>query len=133
MAYKTENHETFKFGDNEALCTLLLQLVRAGKKTATCGALRDFGSEGEFMPVVGRQDIALNWDGTPALLIETIDVRQLRYCDVDEAFAIDEGESADLAGWRRDHKDYFERNGGFDENMMLACERFKLVHDFELT
>ena len=65
---------TFTFGDNEVLCNELLGLIRTGKKTATCVALRDFGPEGDAMPVVGRQDIALNWDGAPALLLETIDV-----------------------------------------------------------
>ena len=49
---------TFTFGDSEPLCNELLSLVRSGKKTATCGALRDFGSGGEPMPVAGRCDIA---------------------------------------------------------------------------
>lgn len=120
---------TFTFGDNEELCNYLLRLVRTGKKTATCGALRDFESEGDAMPVVGRQDIALNWDGTPALIIETLEVTQMRFCDVDESFALAEGENDDLEGWRRDHQAYFERNGGFDNEMVLVCERFKLVHD----
>ena len=25
---------------------------------------------------------------------------------------------------RNDHREYFERNGGFDPNMKLICERF---------
>lgn len=70
------------------------------------------------MPVVGRRDIALNWDGTPALIIETLEVTQTRYCDVDESFALAEGENKDLKGWRRDHWQYFERHGGFDNKMM---------------
>lgn len=82
------------------------------------------------MPVVGRQDIALNWDGTPALVIETESVTLARYCDVDEAFALAEGESDSLAGWRDDHRCYFTRNGGFDPEMVLVCERFRLVEDF---
>ncbi len=122
---------SFTFGDNEELCNELLRLVRLGKKTATCEALREFGPDGEAMPVVGRTDIALNWDGTPALLIETLEVTQKRYCDVDEYFALDEGENDDLDGWRRDHQEYFERNGGFDREMILVCERFRLVHDYE--
>lgn len=121
---------TFTFGDSEELCNDLLRLVRSGQKTATCGALRDFGPEGEAMPVVGRRDIALNWDGTPALIIETLEVTQMRFCDVDKCFALAEGENDDLEGWRRDHQWYFERNGGFDSEMMLVCERFKLVHDY---
>ena len=121
---------TFTFGDNEQLCNDLLRLVRTGKKTATCGALRDFECEGDAMPVVGRQDIALNWDGTPALILETLEVTQTRFCDVDESFALAEGENDDLEGWRRDHQAYFERNGGFDNEMVLVCERFRLIHDF---
>lgn len=121
---------TFTFGDNEKLCNHLLNLVRSGRKTATCGALREFGPEGDAMPVVGRWDVALNWDGTPALLLETLEVTQMRFCDVEECFALAEGENDDLAGWRRDHQSYFERNGGFDGEMLLVCERFKLVHDY---
>ena len=122
---------TFTFGDSEELCNDLLGLVRSGKKTATCEALRSFGPDGEEMPVAGRQDIALNWDGTPALLLETVEVTQVRFCDVDEVFALAEGENDDLAGWRRDHQAYFERTGGFDREMILVCERFRLVQDFE--
>jgi uncharacterized protein YhfF len=59
------------------------------------------------MPVVGRQDIALNWDGTPALILQTLEVSQLRFCDVDESFALAEGENDDLDGWRRDHQHIF--------------------------
>ena len=121
---------SFKFGDNEELCSELLRLVRLGQKTATCEALHVFGSDGEAMPVVGRRDTALNWDGTPDLIIETLEVIQMRFCDVDECFALAEGENDDLEGWRRDHQQYFERNGGFDSKMMLVCERFRLVHDY---
>ncbi len=120
--------ESFKFGGSEALCAQLVSLVREGKKTATCGALRDFGPEGDPLPVVGRKDLALNWDGTPALIIQTIAVTQCRFCDVDESFALAEGENDDLQGWRRDHRVFFERNGGFDDQMMLVCERFSLVY-----
>lgn len=121
---------SFTFGDNEELCNELLDLVRSGKKTATCGALREFGPDGDAMPEVDCQDIALNWDGTPALLLETLEVNQVRFCDVEESFALAEGENDDLEGWRSDHQRYFERNGGFDHEMMLVCERFRLVHDY---
>ena len=124
---------TFKFGDGPELCAELIELVRAGRKTATCGALREFEEEGEAMPAVGRRDIALNWDGTPALVIETESVALERLCDVGEAFALAEGENDSLAGWREDHRDYFTRNGGFDPEMMLVCERFRLVEDFSET
>ena len=122
---------SFKFGDSVELSDRLIQLVRAGKKTATCGALREYGSGKEEMPAVGRQDIALNWDDSPALLLETVEVQHLRFCDVDEYFALAEGENETLQGWQRDHKAYFERTGGFDPEMVLVCERFRLVRDLE--
>ena len=121
---------TFKFGDNEHLSRELLQLVRQGKKTATCEALREYEINGEIMPVTGRRDIALNWDGTPALVIETITVSIIRFCDVEQDFALAEGENDTLEGWRNDHRDYFERNGGFEPEMLLVCERFKLIEVF---
>lgn len=124
---------SFTFGDSETLCQTLIALVREGKKTATCGALTDFDSEGELLPVVGREDIALNWDGTPALIIRTTEVSTVRFCDVSEEFALAEGENTTLAEWRRDHQQYFERNGTFSEDMLLVCERFELVRDLQDT
>ena len=124
--------ETFKFGDTEGLSQRLIALVRSGQKTATCGALRDFEAGGEALPVVGRRDIALNWDGSPALVIETTEVTVQKFCDVSEDFALAEGENETRAGWARDHEMFFARNGGFDPEMMLVCERFKLVEDLAI-
>ena len=122
---------TFKFGDSEALCQELVSLVRAGKKTATCGNAAEFGPDGEPAPEPGRCDILLKWDGTPAMVIETQSVEFKRFCDMDEGFSLAEGENETLDGWRADHQAYFERNGGFDPEMMLICERFRVVEDLE--
>ncbi|MEO1796890.1 MAG: ASCH domain-containing protein [Pseudomonadota bacterium] len=119
--------ETFTFGDSEWLCEALLALVIAGKKTATCGALRDFEAEGEALPVPGRRDIALHWFGRPALVIETVQVETKTFQEVDANFALAEGENETFEGWQRDHRAYFERNGGWSPDMMLVCERFKLI------
>lgn len=120
---------TFVFGDSEALCDRLLALVRSGKKTATCGAVRDYTAEGEVLPVVGRRDVALEWDGRPALVIQTVEVTIRRFCDVDADFALSEGEDDSLEGWQRGHAAYFARNGGFTPELELVCERFVLVED----
>jgi uncharacterized protein YhfF len=121
--------QTFKFGDSAKMSADLLALVRAGKKTATCGALRDYPEGSPDTPVVGRRDIALEWDDSPAAVIETLDVTICRFCDMTEDFALAEGENETLEGWREDHRRYFERNGGFDPEMELLCERFRLVED----
>ncbi|ARC88508.1 ASCH domain-containing protein [Rhodovulum sp. MB263] len=120
--------ETFRFGDSAASSETLLSLVRSGKKTATCGALRDY-ENGEPMPAIGRRDIALSWDGTPALVIETVELVQCRFDEVTEAMALAEGEDDSLEGWRKGHGSYFERNGGFSPDLQILWERFILIED----
>ncbi|SDE68439.1 Uncharacterized protein YhfF [Paracoccus isoporae] len=120
---------SFKFGDTRELNERLLQLVRSGTKTATCGALRDFQEGEEELPKVGRRDLALDWDGNPALLIETTEVTIRRFCDVPEDFALAEGEGS-FEDWRQAHIEFFTRNGGFASDMDLVCERFRLVEDY---
>jgi len=120
---------TFKFGDSPELCAELIALVRKGKKRATCGAWAEFEDDPDAMPVVGRADIATNWDGTPAFVIRTEKVQKVRFCDVTEEMALAEGEDEDLAGWRKGHEAYFTRNGGFHPEMMLLFEHFELVED----
>jgi len=121
------NAETFTFGDNRELCGRLLGLVRSGAKRATCDDLRVFSEEAEPMPVVGGYYISLNWGGIPALVIKTTEVRIMAFKDVDEVFALAEGENSSLEGWRKGHRAYFERNLGFDPDMKLVCERFDLI------
>lgn len=120
---------TFTFGDSPELCAELLDLVRQGRKTATCEALAAFDDDPKSKPQPGRCDIAANWDGTPALVIRTTKVQKVRFKDVTEEMALAEGENDTLDGWRRDHEAYFKRNGGFDPEMMLLFEHFELVED----
>lgn len=127
---KYPDAQMFTFGDSKPLCDELLALVRAGKKTATCGALSEFEDDPAAMPKVGRTDIAQTWEGEPAVAIRTVSVEIKAFEDVDEAFALQEGEDDDLEGWRRGHRSYFERNGGFDPRMKLVCERFEVVEIF---
>ncbi|WP_065328291.1 ASCH domain-containing protein [Tritonibacter mobilis] len=129
LKHRYPTAQTFKFGDSAELSAALLALVRSGKKVATCGAVRDF-ENGEPMPQIGRRDIALHWDDRPALVIETVELIQCRFDEVTEAMALTEGEDDSLDGWRRGHRAYFERNGGFSPDMQILWERFLLVEDF---
>ena len=122
--------ETFRFGDSEALCREILVLVRSGKKTATCEAVSAFGKGGDAWPKVGRRDVALNWDGTPAVMLETVEVTTRRFGDMDEEFVAAQGEFRDLAHWRAGYEAYFRRAGVFSQDMELMCERFRMVEDF---
>ena len=120
------NANQFSFGDSPELADELLALVLAGKKTATCGALRDYQAGKEAMPVVGRRDVMLDGAGEPAAVIETLSLETRRFKDVDVAFAEAEGEGP-YAKWRAEHEAYFERNGGYSPEMELVCERFRLA------
>jgi uncharacterized protein YhfF len=118
----------FSFGDSPALADELLALVLAGRKTATCAALRDYAEDNADKPVVGRRDVVLDGAGRPAAVIETVEITYRRFDEVDDAFARDEGEGeATLEQWRGDHETYFRRNGCFAPDMDLLCERFRLV------
>ena len=119
--------KTFMFGDSKELCDELTALVIRGKKIATCEALSTYASGAEEMPALGRVDLALTWEQKPAVAIRTIEIEIRMFGEVEEGFALDEGENSDLAGWRKDHQDYFERNGHFDLEMKVVCERFEVV------
>ena len=72
--------------------------------------------------------MVLNGSGRPVAVIETVELTQRRFDEVDEALAFDEGEdNRTLASWRRAHQSYFGRQGTFAPDMLLWCERFRLV------
>ncbi|WP_227270335.1 ASCH domain-containing protein [Roseobacter weihaiensis] len=127
---KFSDAETYTFGDTEALCNELLALVRSGAKRATCGAIADFEDGKEAMPVVGRTDISLHWDGTPALATRTVELRATTWETMTAEMALAEGEDETLQGWRTGHKRYFMRQGIFAPDMKLIWERFEVIEDF---
>lgn len=122
--------ETFRFGDGPALCAEILGLVRSGAKTATCDAAAVYGDGKDAWPQVGRRDVALNWDGTPAVMVETVEVFTRRFDAMDDAFVAAQGEFRNLAHWRASYEAYFRRAGVFKPDMKLMCERFKVIEDY---
>ncbi|WP_353217324.1 ASCH domain-containing protein [Sandarakinorhabdus sp.] len=95
----------------------------AGSKTATCWAAAHAGPA-----TAHTRSIILDGAGRSAVVVETLSCKSVRFCDVDDAFAADEGEGdLSLAHWRDAHRRYFTRHGVFADDMMLWCERFRLV------
>jgi uncharacterized protein YhfF len=123
---KYRSLRSFAFGDSPALADELLELVLNGTKTATCST--------EDEPNISKpceRWIVLDGKGDPKCVIESIEVTFQRYTEVDAKFAFDEGEGdRSLAYWREAHRQYFRRLGKFNEDMMLMCERFRLVEVF---
>lgn len=116
--------ERFPFGDGPELADELLGLILAGLKTATCWD----AAEGLKGSKVGKRWVAEDGAGQPRAVLETIELAQRRFNEVDAQFAFEEGEDdRTLESWRREHQTYFTRNGGFAPDMTLWCERFRLV------
>lgn len=116
--------ETFSFGDSPKMADELLDLVLKGRKTATAWA----AIHGPLGTEVGKQMIITDWQDHPRVVIETIELTRLRFSEVSESFACDEGEgNQTLAYWRKEHEAYFKREGTFSENMEVYCQRFKIV------
>jgi uncharacterized protein YhfF len=81
-----------------------------------------------LLTTVGKRMVMLDGSGRPRAVLETVELTQCRFDDVDEQFAFDEGEGdRTLAFWRKVHRAYFNRRGQFEENMLLWCERFRVV------
>ena len=120
--------QTYVFGDSAHLSAELLGLVRAGVKRATCLSMAEV-LRGEAVPQIGRCDIATTFDGRPALVNRTVELRLVRFCDMTEEMALAEGEDETLAGWRAGHERYYRRLAVFDPEMELIWERFEVVED----
>ena len=120
---KYQGLRSFAFGDGPALADELLDLVIREVKTATCSTEDEPNTS-----TTGERWIVLDGRGVPSCVIETLEVTYRRYGEVDAAFAYEEGEGdRSLAYWRQAHRNYFGRLGRFSEDMMLMCERFRLV------
>jgi uncharacterized protein YhfF len=119
--------ESFAFGDSPRMADELLGYVLAGAKTATCWAARD-GQQTH----VGKRMVVKDGQGRARAVIETVSLEQMAFDRVPWAFAEAEGEGdVCLEDWRDGHRAYFTRNGGFAPDMMLWCERFRLVEIIE--
>jgi uncharacterized protein YhfF len=116
--------ESFAFGDSPELADQLLALVLEGKKRATCWAV----SEGMKGAEIGKPMVVRDGAGRPRAVVQTIELTRRRFDEVDSSFAYDEGEGdRSLAYWRAAHQNFFTRLKLYEPDMMLWCERFKLV------
>ncbi len=117
---------SFAFGDTPALADELAALVACGRKRATVMTPDD-----PNRPTVGSRWIVLDGAQRPVCAIETIELTERRFDEIDDAFAFEEGEDdRTLASWRANHEAYFRRQGVFAPDMPLICERFKLLDVF---
>ena len=127
---KHEGGFAYLVGDSAALNAEILASMRSGVKTGTCDARAIDLDETENLPVVGRVDIALDWEGRLALAARTLAVERVTFDQMDEVRVAQQGEFRDLAHWRLGYEAYLTRAGRFAPDVDMMFERFEIVEDF---
>ncbi|MBD7956211.1 ASCH domain-containing protein [Microbacterium sp. Sa4CUA7] len=125
--------EVWGFGAIPAHADELLQLVLAGVKTGTASSLWDYEATGDALPEVGDYSVILDGAGAPRAIIQTTALEVVPFDQVDAEHARAEGEDdRTLAQWREVHERYWrtysENPRGYEPDMPVLCERFRLVY-----
>lgn len=110
------------YGSAPDLQERLAALVLAGRKRATVWDGRDEN------PTVPGMLWAVMVGARPVAVIETVVVERRRFSEIGAAFAATEGEGdGSLRFWQLAYEDYFTKTSGYDPEMWLWCETFRLV------
>ena len=126
--------DVWSFGDNPEMADRLLELVLAGPKRATAGALADYEHDGEPVPEVGDLSIVTDGAGRPRAVLRVTDVRVGPLSSVDDRFAWDEGEGdRTRAWWLEAHRGFFHRylptiGVEYDDDIATVFQRFEVVY-----
>ncbi|MCA0207846.1 MAG: ASCH domain-containing protein [Proteobacteria bacterium] len=124
---------SFHFCDNRSDADLCAELVATERKRATATSIAELRLAGDPIPRPGDYAIVTNWAGEAKAVIRTASVEIRRLCEVDAAFARDEGEGdLTLEWWRTAHEAYYRRvlagsSYIVNDDLEIACERFELV------
>ncbi|MFC7942199.1 ASCH domain-containing protein [Microbacterium oxydans] len=124
--------DAWGFGATPEHADELLALVLDGIKVGTASSLWDYDATGDPLPAVGELSIILDGTGAPRAVIETTAIDITPFDEVDEAHAFAEGEGdRTLTHWREVHERYWrthsENPRGYEPDMPVVCERFRLV------
>lgn len=119
------NAHYFPFGDSPDMADSLLVPILSGEKTATCGSYQAYRQEPSL---IGDYCVVLDGSNQPACVIRILAHKLVRFCDVTEAMAAQEGEGdKSLAHWRAEHGAFFSREGNYEPEMLLVFEQFSLI------
>lgn len=133
--YNTKRYISEKWGNSNRMASDLAALLKNGSKKAACSSVWEFEESGDEIPKPGLITIILDGNDVPQCIVETVDVIQKKFYDVDLDFILAEGEGfKTVESWRDAHWDYFgETLGKFGKNpqkdMPLICEYFKVIYN----
>lgn len=127
-AYKPQNVRAYRYGDTP---DELAAMVVAGEKTASSNAKRLFELNNLPIPAPGDYHIILNKQYKPVVLIQVESVSLIPYDEVNETFAIAEGDGT-YENWDEIHIRFFKEefakhNEVFHSKIELICQTFKVL------
>ena len=135
---QVDEYEVVSFGDSTAMATELADLVVSGRKRATAGLLRDFGSDGDPPPMLGGYVVLIDGEARPRAIWRTTEVHIGPLVSVDQQFAWDEGEGdRTQEWWLSAHRSYFGRQAGVQgfemhDEIDTVFERFEVLWPSEI-
>jgi len=124
--------EVGAFGDSIELADELVDLVIAGEKQATAGAVAEYVATGEPFPKVGERWIVTDGSMRPRAVLETTEVRVGPLSSIDDEFASDVGEGdRTRESWLESHTWYFSKTLAridveFHPEIPVVFERFQV-------
>ena len=127
-----------EFGFPGPLRDKLVAAILRGEKTASAGLLEEFRGEGLPIAKAGTRELVVDSGGRVVAVIKNVEVKIKRMCDVDLAFAIDEGEGFEtLEQWRDAHIRFFSSPETvallgdppvpIDDDTVVVCSRFRVI------
>jgi uncharacterized protein YhfF len=126
-------YEVWFFGDSQEMSVKLANFVIFGTKRATASLVLINNLIPENAPIMNGYSVVTDFAGKPLCIIQTTEVTEVPFLEVDYNFAKDEGEGDEnIESWRKGHRDYFtkeckEAGFEFNETMLVCCERFELL------
>jgi len=128
--------QKIQFGDTSHEINDLAQKVLTGEKVATSSLLDYYLIGKKKQSNVGDFFSILNADNEEVTIVQIERIETLKYGDVTEAFAIEEGDGS-LENWKSIHQPYYSRLlSAIDKELtnetLLLCEWFKKADHKEL-
>jgi uncharacterized protein YhfF len=122
------------YGDSPEMSDELLQLITAGKKTATSSLEWSLKAAGEAPSGIGDIEIVVDCNARPAAITRIMESYVVPFDEVSPEHAALEGEGdGSLEYWRKVHWNFFSRECALlgrlpSTSMPVACVVFEVVH-----
>ena len=123
-----------RFGSTPEGCRNLLNLIRAGEKTATFSLLWELEASGDPLPKRGDCFVVTDFDGVPGCAIRMINVSSVPYREVSAEQTRHEGPAArEVEAWRQVHWQHWATSlqrisRKPNEDMIVVFQHFEVLH-----